>query len=121
MQLDCANLQSDLVLVTLMSSTSWKGAEKWSINQPQSSLAYFQNILEVQALVALSPHLNQKIISSKGHEHYVMGLLQCENHGVDTSIHPDTVHLSLHIPLLGIGGQTHHKERKQYGPPLLPQ
>src|SRR5258705_12403717 len=76
MQSDCANLQSDLVLVTLMSSMSWKGTEKWSINQPRSSLAYFQNILEVQALVSLSPHLNQKIISSKGHEHYVTGLLQ---------------------------------------------
>src|SRR6266446_8528669 len=79
---DCANLQSDLGLVALMSSTSWKGTEKWTINQPQSSLAYFQNILEVQALVSLSPHLNQKIISSEGHEHYVMGLLQCENHEV---------------------------------------
>src|SRR5258708_27234696 len=108
---DCANLWSDLVLVALMSSTSWKGTEKWSINQPQSSLAYHQNIPE--ALVALSPHLNQKIISSEGHEHYVMGLLQCENHGVDTSIHPDTVCLWLHIPLLGIGGWSHHKEMKQ--------
>src|SRR6266436_829188 len=113
MQSDCANLWSDLVLVTLMSSTSWKGAGKWSINQPRSSLAYFQNIPEVQALVALSPHLNQKIISSKGHEHYVMGLLQCENHGVNTSIHPDTICLWLHIPLVGIGGQSHHKEMKQ--------
>src|SRR5258707_11473700 len=109
---DCANLRSDLVLVALMSSTSWKGTEKWSINQPQSSLAYFQNILEVQALVALSPHPNQKIISSKGCEHYVT-VLQCENHGVDTSIHPDTICLWLHIPLLGIGGQSHHKEMKQ--------
>src|SRR5260370_1574701 len=113
MQLDRANLLSDLVLVSLMRSMSWKGAEKWSINQPRSSLAYFQNILEVQALVSLSPHLNQKIISSKGHEHYVMGLLQCENHEVNTSIHPDTIHLWLHIPLLGIGGQGHHKEMKQ--------
>src|SRR6266446_1229741 len=113
MQLDCANLWSDLVLVALMSSMSWKGAEKWSINQPRSSLAYFQNIPEVQALVALSPHLNQKIISSEGCEHYVMGLLQCENHVVNTSIHPDTIRLWLHIPLLGIGGQSHHKEMKQ--------
>src|SRR6266404_4301281 len=109
---DCANLWSDLVLVALMSSTSWKGTEKWSINQPRSSLAYFQNIPEVQALVALSPHLNQKIISSEGCEHYVMGLLQCENHGVDTSIHPNTIHLWLHIPLLGIGGQSHHKDKE---------
>src|SRR5258708_15998225 len=61
MQSDCANLQSDLVLVALMSSTSWKGAEKWTINQPQSSLAYFQNIPEVQALVSLSPHPNQRL------------------------------------------------------------
>src|SRR5258707_15823529 len=91
MQSDCANLRSDLVLVTLMSSMSWKGAEKWSINQPRSSLAYFQNIPEVQALVALSPHPNQNIISSEGCEHYVMGLLQCENHGVDTSINPESV------------------------------
>src|SRR5258705_88920 len=68
MRSDCANLQSDLVLVALMSSTSWKGAEKWSINQPQSSLAYFQNILEVQALVALSPHLNQQISASEAHD-----------------------------------------------------
>src|SRR5258707_581927 len=65
---DCANLQSDLVLVALMSSTSWKGAEKWTINQPRSSLAYFQNIPEVQALVVLSPHLNQKIIASEAHD-----------------------------------------------------
>src|SRR5258707_15578960 len=113
MQSDCANLWSDLVLVTLMSSTSWKGTEKWSINQPQSSLAYFQNIPEVQALVSLSPHLNQKIISSEGCEHYVTELLQCENHEVDTSIHPDPIHLWLHIPLLGIGGWGHHKEMKQ--------
>src|SRR5260221_1163839 len=112
MRSDCANLQSDLVLVALMSSTSWKGAEKWTINQPQSSLAYFQNIPEVQALVSLSPHLNQKIIPSEGREHYVTGLLQCENHRVNTSIHPDTVHLWLDIPLLGIG-QGHHKEMKQ--------
>src|SRR5258707_4465622 len=105
MQSDCANLQSDLVLVTFMSSTSWKGTEKWSINQPQSSLAYFQNIPEVQALVALSPHPNQKIISSEGHEHYVTGLPQCENHGVDTRIQPDSIQLWLHILLLGIGGQ----------------
>src|SRR5258707_5982673 len=110
---DCANLRSDLALVTLMSSMSWKGTEKWSINQPQSSLAYFQNIPEVQALVALSPHPNQKIISSKGCEHYVMRLLQCENHGVDTSIQPDTGCLWLHIPLLGIGGQSQHKGMKQ--------
>src|SRR5258707_7361298 len=110
---DCANLWSDLVLVTLMSSMSWKSAEKWSINKPQSSLAYSQNIPEVQALVALSHHPNQKIISSEGCEHYVTGLLQCENHGVDTSIHPDTIHLWLHIHLLGIGGQSHHKEMKQ--------
>src|SRR5260221_610221 len=68
MQLDCANLWSDLVLVTLMSSTSWKGTEKWSINQPQSSLAYFQNILEVQALVILSPHLDQQILASEAHD-----------------------------------------------------
>src|SRR5258708_12810224 len=114
MQSDCANLQSDLGLVALMSSTSWKGTEKWSINQPQSSLAYFQNTLEVQSLVALSPHLNQKIIASNAHEHYVMGLhLQCENHGVNTSIHPDTICLWLHIPLLGIGGCGHHKQMKQ--------
>src|SRR5258705_5181330 len=107
---DCANLRSDLVLVTLMSSTSWKGAEKWSINQPQSSLAYFQNIPEVQALVSLSPHLNQKIIYSEGCEHYVMGLLQCENHEGNTSIHPNTVCLWLHTPLLCIPGPAHHKE-----------
>ena len=113
MRSDCANLRSDLVLVVLMSSTSQKGAEKWSINQPRSSLAYFQSIPEVQALVALSPHPNQKIISSEGREHYVTGLLQCENHGVDTSIHPDTVRLWLHIPMLGIGGGSHHKEMKQ--------
>src|SRR5258707_13935984 len=100
---DCANLQSDLVLVALMSSTSWKGTEKWSINQPQSSLAYFQNIPEVQALVALSPHLNQKIISSKGYDNYVIRLLQCETHGVDTIIQPDTDCFWLHILLLGIG------------------
>src|SRR5260370_29168673 len=102
MQLDCANLWSDLVLVTLMSSMSWKGTEKWSINQPRSSLAYFQNILEVQALVALSPHPNQQIISSEGCEHYVTALLQCEDHGVNTLIHPDTIHLRLLISLLGI-------------------
>src|SRR5258707_404289 len=113
MQSDCANLQSDLGIVALMSSTRWKRIEKWTINQRQSSLTYFQNILEVQALVSFSPHPNQKIISSKGHEHYVMGLLQCENHEVDTSIHPDTIRLWLHIPLLGIGGQGHHKEMKQ--------
>src|SRR5258708_31452636 len=104
MQSDCANLRSDLVLVTLMNSTSWKGEEKWSINQPRSSLAYFQNIPEVQALVALSPHLNQKIISSEGCEHYVTRLLQCENHGADTSIHPSTIRWWLHMPLLGIAG-----------------
>src|SRR5260221_12676386 len=113
MRSDCANLWSDLVLVTLMSSTSWKGAEKWSINQPRSSLAYFQNILEVQALVALSPHLNQKIISSEGCEHYVTGLLQFENHGVNTSINPDTVNFWLHKPLLCIGGWCYLKEMKQ--------
>src|SRR5258708_6879142 len=113
MQSDCANLQSDLGLVALMSSMSWKGAEKWTINQPRSSLAYFQNIPEVQALVSLSPHPNQKIISSEGHEHYVMGLLQCENYEVNTSIHPDTICLWLRIPLLGIGGWGHHKEMKQ--------
>src|SRR5258707_12215949 len=112
MRSDCANLQSDLVLVALMSSMSWKGAEKWSINQPQSSLAYFQNIPEVQALVALSPHLNQKIISSEGCEHYVMGLLQCENHGVETSIHPDTICCWLHIPLLAFGAWSNHKKMK---------
>src|SRR5260221_151745 len=65
---DCANLWSDLVLVALISSTRWKGTEKWSINQPQSSLAYFQNILEVLALVVLSPHPNRKIISSEAHD-----------------------------------------------------
>src|SRR5260221_552417 len=65
---DCANLQSDLVLVTLMSSMSWKGAEKWSINQPRSSLAYFQNIPEVQPLVILSPHLDQQILASEAHD-----------------------------------------------------
>src|SRR5258708_34897095 len=102
MQSDCANLWSDLVLVALMSSTSWKGAEKWSINQPQSSLAYFQNIPEVQALVALSPHPNQKIISSEGHDHNVTAPSQCEHHGVETRIHPSTVHIWLHIPLLSI-------------------
>src|SRR5258707_8106746 len=57
-----------------------------------------------------SPHPNQKIISSEGCEHYVMGLLQCENHGVDTSIHPDTVRLWLYIPLLGIGGRSRSEE-----------
>src|SRR5258708_2642899 len=113
MQSDCANLWSDLVLVTLMSSTRWKDTEKWSINQPQSSLAYFQNIPAVQALVALSPHPNKQIISSEVNEHYVMGLIQCENHGVDTRIHLDTDCLWLHITLLGIGGQSHHKEMKQ--------
>src|SRR5260370_38747500 len=99
-----------------MSFTSWKGVKKGSMNQSQSSLAYFQNIPEVQALVALSPHPNQKIISSEGHEHYVIGLLLCENHGVDTSIHPNTVHLWLHIPLLGIECQGHHKEMIQQAP-----
>src|SRR5258707_782099 len=68
MQSDCANLQSDLGLVALMSSTSWKGTEKWSINQPQSSLAYFQNTLEVQALVTLSPQLDQQILASEAHD-----------------------------------------------------
>src|SRR5258705_167537 len=68
MRLDCANLQSDLVLVALMSSTSWKGAEKWSINQPRSSLAYSPNIPEVQALVILSPHLDQQILASEAHD-----------------------------------------------------
>src|SRR5258707_12448370 len=97
---DCANLQSDLGLVALMSSMSWKGAEKWTINQPRSSLAYFQNIPEVQALVALSPHPNQKIISSEGHEHYVIALLQCENYGVNTRIHLVTINFWLYIPML---------------------
>src|SRR5260221_11322606 len=96
---DCANLWSDLVLVTLMSSTSWKGAEKWSINQPRSSLAYFQNILEVQALVALSPHLNQKIISSKACDNNVTRLLQWEHHGADTRILPDTLCFRLHMSM----------------------
>src|SRR5258708_6205280 len=68
MQSDCANLQSDLGLVTLMSSTSWKGAEKWTINQPLSSLAYFPNIPEVQALVTLSPHLDQQILATEAHD-----------------------------------------------------
>src|SRR5258708_6888885 len=68
MQSDCANLRSDLVLVALMSSMSWKGAEKWSINQPRLSLAYSQNILEVQALVILSPHLDQQIIASEAYD-----------------------------------------------------
>src|SRR5258707_678745 len=68
MRTDCANLWSDLVLVTLMSSTSWKGAEKWSINQPQSSIAYSQNIPKVQALVILSPHLDQQILASEAHD-----------------------------------------------------
>src|SRR5260221_13140945 len=65
---DCANLQSDLVLVALMSSMSWKGAEKWSINQPPLSLAYSPNIPEVQALVILSPHLDQQILASEAHD-----------------------------------------------------
>src|SRR5258708_1350833 len=65
---DCANLQRDLVLVTRMSQTSWKGAEKWSINQPSSSLAYSPNIPEVQALVILSPHLDQQILASEAHD-----------------------------------------------------
>src|SRR5258707_14268190 len=94
---DCANLWSDLVLVTLMSSTSWKGAEKWSINQPRSSLAYFQNIPEVQALVVLSPHLNQKIISSEAYEHYVTRLFQCEQHGADTILLTYTNRWRLHV------------------------
>src|SRR5258707_1184440 len=68
MQLDCANLQSDLGLVTLMSSTSWKGTEKWTINQPQSSLAYSPNIPEVQALVTLSPYLDQQILATEAHD-----------------------------------------------------
>src|SRR5258705_6573988 len=68
MQLDCAKLQSDLVLVTLISSTSWKGAEKWSINQPPISPAYSPNIPEVQALVILSPHLDQQILASDAHD-----------------------------------------------------
>src|SRR5258706_567030 len=65
---DCANLQSDLVLVALMSSMSWKGTEKWSINQPPLSLAYFQNVPEVRALVILSPHLDQQILASEAHD-----------------------------------------------------
>src|SRR5258708_2927747 len=68
MQSDCANLQSDLGLVALMSSMSWKGAEKWTINQPRSSLAYFQNIPEVQALASLSPHLDQQILATEAHD-----------------------------------------------------
>src|SRR5260370_35141454 len=103
MQSDCSNLQSDLVLVTLMSSTSWKGAEKWSINQPRSSLAYFQNIPEVQALVALSPHLNQKIISSKAHELNVTRLFQWETHGVNTRIHLTTFCCWIDIQQLDLG------------------
>src|SRR5258708_38487536 len=79
-----------------MSSMSWKGTEKWSINQPQSSLAYFQNIPEVQALVALSPHPDQKIIASKACEHYVTGLcLQCGNHGVQNLFSSYIVSLEL--------------------------
>src|SRR5260221_212751 len=68
MRSDCANLQSDLVLVALMSSMSCKGTEKWSINQPRSSQAYFQNILEVQGLVILSHHLDQQILASEAHD-----------------------------------------------------
>src|SRR5260221_7738943 len=68
MQLDCTNLQSGFGLVALMSFTSWKGAEKWSINQPPLSLAYSPNIPEVQALVTLSPHLNQQILASEAHD-----------------------------------------------------
>src|SRR6266436_1750754 len=68
MWLDCANLQSDLVLVALMSSMSWKGTEKWSINQPPLSPAYSPNIPEVQALVILSPHLDQQILASEAHD-----------------------------------------------------
>src|SRR5260370_256416 len=68
MRSDCANLRSDLVLVTLMSSISWKGTEKWSINQPPLSLAYSPNIPEVQALVILSPHLDQQILASEAHD-----------------------------------------------------
>src|SRR5258707_914714 len=65
---DCANLQSDLVLVTLMSSMCWEGAEKRSFNQPKSTQVYFQNIPEVKTLVALSPHLDQQILASEAHD-----------------------------------------------------
>src|SRR5260221_8402248 len=61
-------LESDFVLVPLISSTSWKGTEKWSINQPPLSLAYSPNILEVQALVILSPHMDQQILASEAHD-----------------------------------------------------
>src|SRR5258708_39927766 len=100
---DCANLQSDLVLVTLMSSTSWKGAEKWSINQPPSSLAYFQNIPEVQALVILSPHLNQQILSSEAHDIYVTLPPLWENHGLEPMIHINSgcMWLRTHVRRIG--------------------
>src|SRR5260221_405786 len=64
---DCANLQSDLGLVALMSSISWKGTEKWTINQPEP-LASFHNIIKVQALVTLSPHLDQQILATEAHD-----------------------------------------------------
>src|SRR5258708_13991334 len=51
-----------------MRSTSWKGAEKWSINQPPLSPAYSPNIPEVQALVILSPHLDQQILATEAHD-----------------------------------------------------
>src|SRR5258706_202658 len=81
MQSDCANLWSDLVLVTLMSSTSWKGAEKWSINQPRSSLAYFQISQKAKLLVSSGLILNNRFLpvrpmTSRGLR------LQCGNHGV---------------------------------------
>src|SRR5258708_33146415 len=103
MRSDCANLWSDLVLVTLMSSTSWKGAEKWSINQPRSSLAYFQNIPEVQALVTLSPHLNQQILSSEAHDLYATPLSLCETCRLDTSILLYTLCIRCHRLELDVG------------------
>src|SRR5260221_14520606 len=101
---DCANLQSDLVLVAPMSSMSWKGTEKWSINQPQSSLAYFQNIPEVQALVTLSPHLNQKIISSEAHDLNVTPSFQREHHRLETMILTSTGCCWIHRLMLELGG-----------------
>src|SRR5258707_402042 len=56
------------VLLPSRGSTSWKGTEKWSINQPPLSPACSPNIPEVQALVTLSPHLDQQILATEAHD-----------------------------------------------------